>query len=345
MYNIQRVTHYQKNIYLYDIGHLASDVLQDINKLTQCIDRDFYKVDISQHNIHLITTCLYEGLTADMTESVMTILASKFPAGFRGSIFTAVSLSDIRFNFETLPAFMAQHGDYIEIVKSWREDRTETDHKFLCLNRRPSLIREKLIWNLCQDLDPNDWLMSLGSNQQIYNGPKEFLHHNRLIDGIADSYELQHALMMKNPVFRRCAVKIITETTEQKSTTQVDSIWITEKTFKCFFLKSLPIWMAVPGTVDHVRSQGFDVFDDIIDHSYDEISDPDLRLNAVTDQIKEIDQKYSVIQLARLREDLFLRLQYNYDLAVFYNQSSRYSLDRAIRRLVAKNTSLVDISV
>ena len=39
------------------------------------------------------------------------------------------------------------------------------------------------------------------------------------------------------------------------------------------FYETLPIIVSVPGTVELLRKQGFDLFDDIIDHSYDNIAD------------------------------------------------------------------------
>ena len=44
---------------------------------------------------------------------------------------------------------------------------------------------------------------------------------------------------------------------------------ITEKTLHTFLGCNIPIWIGSPGTVSAVRDLGFDVFDDIVDHSYD----------------------------------------------------------------------------
>lgn len=47
----------------------------------------------------------------------------------------------------------------------------------------------------------------------------------------------------------------------------------TEKSYLSMFYETLPIIVSVPGTVELLRNQGFDLFDDIIDHSYDNIAD------------------------------------------------------------------------
>ena len=62
---------------------------------------------------------------------------------------------------------------------------------------------------------------------------------------------------------------------------------ITEKTQNSIFGKNFPIWISSKGTVQFLRDMGIDVFDDIIDHSYDLIEDPITRIyTAVTSNMK-----------------------------------------------------------
>jgi len=64
-------------------------------------------------------------------------------------------------------------------------------------------------------------------------------------------------------------IEIISETSFTES-----SFLITEKTQNCFYGCNFPIWISSKGTVSYLRNLGFDVFDDIIDHSYDDIDNP-----------------------------------------------------------------------
>ena len=68
-----------------------------------------------------------------------------------------------------------------------------------------------------------------------------------------------------------------------------DSIHITEKSIKPFYFYQLPIFLS---GVDHVKflknKYDFDFFDEIIDHSYDNIKDNKKRLFAVFNEIKRI---------------------------------------------------------
>ena len=42
---------------------------------------------------------------------------------------------------------------------------------------------------------------------------------------------------------------------------------------------NFPIILSFPGTVDYLRNQGYDMFDDIINHGYDTINEPFVRLS------------------------------------------------------------------
>jgi len=55
---------------------------------------------------------------------------------------------------------------------------------------------------------------------------------------------------------------------------------LTEKYLNTVYGYNFPIILGVPGIVDHARSLGFDLFDDVIDHSYDTITDPMARIQA-----------------------------------------------------------------
>jgi hypothetical protein len=58
---------------------------------------------------------------------------------------------------------------------------------------------------------------------------------------------------------------------------------ITEKTMHFIYGANFPIMISSPGTVDFLRNIGLDMFDDVIDHSYDTILDPAYRINAAID--------------------------------------------------------------
>jgi hypothetical protein len=88
---------------------------------------------------------------------------------------------------------------------------------------------------------------------------------------------------------------------------------ITEKTYKCFALYQIPVWVAPYRAVACYRQLGFDVFDDIVDHGYDLELDPVKRIGMVAEQI----QKFCNLthqQLGKLKLDLEPRFQKNFQV-------------------------------
>ena len=67
-------------------------------------------------------------------------------------------------------------------------------------------------------------------------------------------------------------------------------IHITEKSFKPFFYYQFPLILASYNHIKYFKAAypGLDFFDDILDHSYDDIKDDRDRLMAFFDQVKNI---------------------------------------------------------
>ena len=64
---------------------------------------------------------------------------------------------------------------------------------------------------------------------------------------------------------------------------------LSEKTYKTFASRQIPIFCAAQGTVAHLRALGFDMFDDIINHNkYDTISDWKQRILSMHNVLDEI---------------------------------------------------------
>jgi hypothetical protein len=63
---------------------------------------------------------------------------------------------------------------------------------------------------------------------------------------------------------------------------------ISEKYLNSIYGKNFPILIGVVKSIKSIRDLGFDVFDDIVDHSYDDIVDPAERLIAALDRNKKL---------------------------------------------------------
>ena len=65
-----------------------------------------------------------------------------------------------------------------------------------------------------------------------------------------------------------------------------DKLHLTEKIFKPIVMKQPFMLIGAVGNLEYLRSYGFKTFDGIIDESYDNIIDPDQRIDAVVTQLK-----------------------------------------------------------
>ena len=75
-------------------------------------------------------------------------------------------------------------------------------------------------------------------------------------------------------------VHLVTETTV------ILKMFVSEKTWKPIASGQLFLIFSNPGTVNYLRNQGVDVFDDIIDHSYDSNADWQSRLHQIHQQLE-----------------------------------------------------------
>jgi hypothetical protein len=85
---------------------------------------------------------------------------------------------------------------------------------------------------------------------------------------------------------------------------------LTEKIFKPIVAQRPFILVAAPGNLAYLRSYGFQTFAPWIDESYDDIQDPDQRLDAVANEVAKF-AAMSVPELRRIHQDMQSVLAYN----------------------------------
>jgi hypothetical protein len=123
------------------------------------------------------------------------------------------------------------------------------------------------------------------------------------------------------------AVNIVCETMEE----DWQQINLSEKTFKPFAWHQLPIWHASPGTVTEVRKLGFDVFDDIFDHSYDSMTQYDIKKEFLLNQINLFYEKYDTLdKLTNLKQELLPRLQANNERVLYWVNEEKKLIDKVL---------------
>lgn len=180
----------------------------------------------------------------------------------------------------------------------------ESTKSFICLNRN---YRDHRIVVLCylygSGLDQYGKLSCLGLSTVDYSGePDNFLdrifwefdeeRHDHIreiiINGYPRMYKDQSLIIDDYKIYKtrpndnysnfnnqlrsryeHSFVEIVTETTFASP-----GFLITEKTLNSVYGCNFPIILSGNGAVSHLRELGFDMFDDVIDHSYDSIVDP-----------------------------------------------------------------------
>jgi hypothetical protein len=102
--------------------------------------------------------------------------------------------------------------------------------------------------------------------------------------------------------FINCYINIITETWQS-----TNEIHVSEKSFRAFYFMQLPIFVATQHHVKYLKNRfGFDMFDDLIDHSYDSEPDSKKRMLLVLGEIKRLnDNKDLVIDFYKKNKDRF----------------------------------------
>lgn len=91
----------------------------------------------------------------------------------------------------------------------------------------------------------------------------------------------------------------------------------TEKTVKPFLAKQIPLFFALPGHVNLLRNLGFDMFDDIVNHEYDNELDSVKRLDMLLDELDRL----LTVDLLEFKNKNQVRFDKNYDL--LFNLSNK----------------------
>jgi hypothetical protein len=110
-------------------------------------------------------------------------------------------------------------------------------------------------------------------------------HHAEVQGPVDDIYVIQNNIILNftnienyqnnlRSLYKNSFVEFVSNTLFLEQT-----ITMNEKLTNCIGGFNFPIFISSVGTVKHVRNLGFDVFDDIVDHSYDLIADPIHRLH------------------------------------------------------------------
>lgn len=103
--------------------------------------------------------------------------------------------------------------------------------------------------------------------------------------------------------------------------------FMTEKTTKPFLWNQVPVFLAPPKSIPLMREVGYDLFDDLIDHSYDDELDPYKRLVMVIDQLEKMCSQ-PIEHWQKFRRDNQKRFDMNRFAALELFQNKRYLMNK-----------------
>jgi hypothetical protein len=140
----------------------------------------------------------------------------------------------------------------------WEHVKNKTkDYNFMCLNGNPRKHR-KLLYDYLISLDINS-LTTLSTDNKSNKHTDVLKYANYNFDNTQNFINLAE-------IYKSTAVNIVSETMYYEPCGI-----ITEKTLQAFGALQLPLIIGHCGAVSDARNCGFDMFDDIIDNSYDDL--------------------------------------------------------------------------
>jgi hypothetical protein len=222
------------------------------------------------------------------------------------------------------PSFLARENtEFIDqqIQTDWNNKKVIFN--FMINKPRPHRIQ---LLKLIQQFDLQDYQHSLAWQTNPVNSVAvtnycigtETIMSQGVKNGSSKNALIYQALLQKN-IFEPSCVSLITEPAffEQETI-------ITEKTLMALWAGTIPIWVGGWGCANWLQQHGFDIFDDIVDHNYQWLADPEDRVyRAVADNLDllrnfDMVNQFVVSHQSRFEHNRIL-LESNY----FYNECLR----------------------
>lgn len=172
--------------------------------------------------------------------------------------------------------------DFISFNRIINNDRSYRIY-FISLLKELELIEKGLVsFNVTDNLF-DDWQDETADpNSKLSANARQHIEHH-LIDIsklVIDRPELPGSASADIPRGNDAFWHIVTETVFY-----YDKLHLTEKIFKPIASKQPFMLLAAPGNLAYLKNYGFKTFDSVIDESYDNIQDNDLRIEAVVSQL------------------------------------------------------------
>jgi len=317
----------------YGAAHYTTDQMHIPGYCESQISHDCERSNISAEEFaqsKIVLSFLDEGFGPVEIQPLTDILSHSHPGRFIVLFNAHVDVDALPYPAHCCTTWLINRSEY-RLDQLRYDFDIDLDRKFLCLLRRPTLNRARLARFFLDNIGLNTVRLSFGSGAQGgLDQYRDVVGQDLplLVDGILTDRVKEFDI--SNTLFHSCLFNIAAETSSQ---TEYNwrSVFLTEKTWKAIMQRQIPIWYGVPGLVEHVRSLGFDTFDDILSsHQYDVIPTETERQQAVFDLIGELNQQYSLADCQTLRQQLQPRLEANFELLHEYFRTNRRQVSNAI---------------
>jgi hypothetical protein len=163
--------------------------------------------------------------------------------------------------------------------------------------------------NVFNSIEDIEWPFSSEQKKILKKGLQKFKKTNLLINDDIDIYQNNDNNNVRNfenklsRYYQQTFVEIINETSYTEK-----AFNLTEKTLNSIYGCNFPIFLSSKGTVSFLRNIGMDVFDDIINHSYDLIEDPiDRMFLAISDNRELLSNNNKTKELWNFNKERFLK--------------------------------------
>ena len=200
-----------------------------------------------------------------------------------------------------------------------------------------SCMFQKKIKNLFKETNWQTREDQLNIRDLLENGFKKFKKSKLLINDDEDIYGKSHNDNVSNfknsltSYYKQTFVELIGETSYTEP-----AFNITEKTLNSIYAYNFPIMISSKGSIKFLRDIGIDVFDDIVDHSYDLIDNPiDRMYRAIVDNKNLLSDIDNTKQLWIDSKDRFARnVEFaKKDLYEFYTRRAESLFRNALTKL------------
>jgi len=259
-----------------------NDTIADlINKSTELTDQDksflLANLDIVQNRQHILVNTEYSQLKTELLRRYNIkdlyyffhgFAALDWYRGFYSLNYSKQVIQDYTYDYITFNRLVSNDRSYRCYFVSRLSEELLLEHGQVSFG----LSTEQATWQE-EIADSNTKLSTKAINHIKLHLPSRPL----IIDN-------EHVLGSASADIPRCANDsfwhVVTETVFY-----YDKLHLTEKIFKPIVMKQPFMLVAAPGNLAYLKSYGFKTFDSIIDESYDQIQDPDSRIDAVVNQL------------------------------------------------------------